>query len=134
MHIEEIKHNQETLAIFVFAKEIKPGVSFFTPDVNSLQAGQHSYLKGKIIQPHRHIPVKTERFATMQEVIFVAKGQLKVVVYTNEGKRLAEKIMTKGDLVVLISGGHGFEMLEDTDFIEVKEGPYNPESKKPING
>ena len=133
MNISEIKHNQQTLAIFISQKNVQPGVKFFTPDVNSLQAGQHSYLKGKIINPHRHQPVKIERLATMQEVIYVTRGKLKVIVYTDEGKKLTEKILLRGDMVVLISGGHGFEMLEDTDFIEIKEGPYNPESKKSLN-
>ena len=132
MHIEEIKHNQEILAIFISERQVQPGVKFFTPDTNSLQAGQHSYPKGKIIHPHRHQAVKIERLATMQEVIYVTRGQLKVIIYTNESKKLTEKVISKGDMVILISGGHGFEMLEDTDFIEIKEGPYNPESKKPL--
>lgn len=133
MRIEEIKHNQEILAIFISEKHVQPGVKFFTPDANSLQAGRHSYPKGKIINPHRHHAVKIERTATMQEVIYVTRGQLKVIIYTNESKKLTEKVLSKGDMVVLISGGHGFEMLEDTDFIEIKEGPYNPESKKLLN-
>ena len=29
-----------------------------------------------------------------------------------------------GDKILLAQGGHGFEMLEDTVFFEVKQGPY----------
>ena len=133
MPIEEIKHNQKILAIFVSQQQIQPGVKFFTPDANSLQAGQHSYLKGKTINPHRHCEVKVDRHETMQEVLYVTKGKLKVNIFTDEGKKIVERVLSPGDLVVLIAGGHGFEMLEDTEFIEIKQGPYNPDSKKPLN-
>ena len=29
-----------------------------------------------------------------------------------------------GDVAVLFSGGHGFEILEDTLMLEIKQGPY----------
>ncbi len=132
MSIEEIKHNQEILAIFISHQQIQPGVKFFTPDANSLQAGQHSYPKGKVINPHKHCQVKIERFETLQEVLYITKGKIKVDVFTDEGEKLAEKILVSGDMAIMIAGGHGFEMLEDAEFIEVKQGPYNPESKKPL--
>ena len=132
MQIDEIKHYQTTLAICISQKQFQPGIKFFTPDANALQAGQHSYPKGKTINAHRHCEVKIERNETMQEVLYVTKGKLKVNLYTDEGKKLTDKILTPGDMIVLIAGGHGFEMLEDTDFVEIKQGPYNPESKKPL--
>jgi quercetin dioxygenase-like cupin family protein len=133
MHIDEIKHNQTTLAICVSQKQIQPGVKFFTPDANSLQAGQHSYPQGKVINPHRHCQVKMDRYETMQEVLYVTKGKLKVDIFTDEGNKLTEKVLTSGDMIILIAGGHGFQMLEDTEFVEVKQGPYNPDSKKSLN-
>lgn len=133
MPIEEIKYQQNTLAICVLQERNQSGIRFFTPDDNTLQAGQHSYPKGKTINPHLHCRVDLSHRDTMQEVLYVTKGKLKVDIFTDQGKKLAEKILIPGDMIVLIAGGHGFQMLEDTDFIEIKQGPYNPDSKKPLN-
>lgn len=32
--------------------------------------------------------------------------------------------MSRGDVILLAAGGHGFEMLEDAEMIEIKQGPY----------
>ena len=37
---------------------------------------------------------------------------------------LESRILNQGDVVLLAYGGHGFEMLEDSEMIEVKQGPY----------
>jgi hypothetical protein len=35
-----------------------------------------------------------------------------------------------GDVILLAAGGHGFEMLEDSQIIEIKQGPYVGEEDK----
>ena len=35
-----------------------------------------------------------------------------------------------GDVILLIQGGHGFEVLEEVEMIEVKQGPYVGERDK----
>jgi hypothetical protein len=30
----------------------------------------------------------------------------------------------EGDVLLLVKGGHGFRMLEETVFVEIKQGPY----------
>ena len=35
-----------------------------------------------------------------------------------------------GDIILLVSGGHDFLMLEDTEMIEVKQGPYAGDDDK----
>jgi hypothetical protein len=35
-----------------------------------------------------------------------------------------------GDVILLAYGGHGFEMLEPTEMIEVKQGPYAGDNDK----
>jgi hypothetical protein len=34
-------------------------------------------------------------------------------------------VLNSGDTILLASGGHGFEMLEDTEMLEIKQGPYS---------
>ncbi len=33
-------------------------------------------------------------------------------------------------MILLITGGHGFEVLEEIEMIEVKQGPYSGEDDK----
>ena len=130
MRIEKIQHTNRLLAMIMYAGNLQDGITFHTSDENSLQVGEHSYLKGKVIAPHSHQPVKVDRFETMQEVLVIKKGKVKVLLYTEEGESIGEKILQSGDMILLIAGGHGFEMLEDAQFIEIKQGPYLPESRK----
>jgi hypothetical protein len=37
---------------------------------------------------------------------------------------LATRELRCGDIMLMVGGGHGFRMLEDTVFLEVKQGPY----------
>jgi cupin fold WbuC family metalloprotein len=132
MLTERIEHNGILFALIIRHGQKEEGIKFYTPDENALQVGHHNYKKGKVIKPHRHCVIKTERNETMQEVLFVTKGTVKILFYTDEGAKLTEKLLGAGDTVVVIAGGHGYEMMDDTEFLEVKQGPYNPESKKSL--
>ena len=52
-------------------------------------------------------------------------GKMKVSFYNDFSQKIDETVLTDGDLIVLLSGGHGFEFLEKTKMIEVKQGPYS---------
>jgi hypothetical protein len=43
---------------------------------------------------------------------------------------LESRILSAGDVILLAFGGHGFEMLEPTEIIEVKQGPYAGDQDK----
>ena len=43
---------------------------------------------------------------------------------------LESRILRPGDVVLLAHGGHGFSMLEPSEMIEVKQGPYAGEQDK----
>ncbi len=78
---------------------------------------------GKIIEPHVHNPVQREVFYT-QEVLFLKRGRLRVDFYDEDRTYLESRILEAGDTILLASGGHGFEALEEIEMIEVKQGPY----------
>lgn len=84
---------------------------------------------GKIIQPHVHNPVPREVHYT-QETLFIRKGKLRVDFFSNEKEFLESRTLETGDVILLIQGGHGFEMVEETEMIEVKQGPYAGEADK----
>ena len=127
--IENISHCHQLLAIIISAKFHKPGVHFFTPDEFSQQIAYMSHPKGKAIQPHIHNAVDRKVIYT-QEVLFIKKGKLRVDFYDNEQQYLESRILESGDVILLSSGGHGFEVLEEIEMIEVKQGPYVKELDK----
>jgi mannose-6-phosphate isomerase-like protein (cupin superfamily) len=127
--IEHITINNEILAIIIRLDFFKPGISFFTPDDFSQQLAFMSHPKNKIIESHVHNPVKREVHLT-QEVLFIRKGKLRIDFYNEKQKYLESRILNGGDVILLASGGHGFEILEDTEMFEVKQGPYAGENDK----
>lgn len=130
MKIEHIRHDGAIIATIFYNHPIEPGVHFYTANESTLQVGKQLRLKGERIEPHRHVPVKVQREQTLKEVLYVEKGKVKISFYNDRWEGIDSRILNQGDMILLIKGGHGFEMLEETVMIEVKEGPYNSASTK----
>ncbi|MBR8834039.1 MAG: hypothetical protein DSM106950_08355 [Stigonema ocellatum SAG 48.90 = DSM 106950] len=121
--IENILHHNQLLALIVAKKFDKPGIHFFTPNELSQQLAYMRHPVGKVIQPHVHNPVLREVQYT-QEVLFIKRGKLRVDFYNDQEEYLESRILESGDVILLVTGGHGFEVLEEVEMIEVKQGPY----------
>jgi mannose-6-phosphate isomerase-like protein (cupin superfamily) len=121
--IEKITHADSLLALIVSNKFSEQGIHFFTPNDLSQQLAYMHHPVGKIIPPHVHNPVPREVVYT-QEVLFIRQGKLRVDFYDNQQTYLESRILEAGDVVLLVTGGHGFEVIEDLEMIEVKQGPY----------
>jgi len=66
-----------------------------------------------------------ERKVTLtQEVLFIKSGVVRVDFYDDNRNYLESRVLEQGDVILLAAGGHGFEMLEQAEIIEVKQGPY----------
>jgi mannose-6-phosphate isomerase-like protein (cupin superfamily) len=85
--------------------------------------------QGYVIPPHVHNPVPREVHFT-KEVLFIKSGKVRVDFYDDDQTYLDSRILETGDVLLLAYGGHGFEMLEPTEMIEVKQGPYAGELDK----
>lgn len=127
--IEQIKQGNDILAIIIRTSFSKEGIEFFTPNNFSQQLAYMNRPAGYKIAPHVHNKVQREVFYT-QEVLFIKKGKVKIDFYGNDKKYIDTCILETGDVIMLASGGHGFEMLESTEIIEVKQGPYAGENDK----
>ncbi len=99
------------------------GVEFLTPATFGQQLALMNRPKGELIQPHVHLPVNRDLIGT-QEVIIMKSGSIRVDFYQDSHKYVASTVLEAGDIAFLNSGGHGFEVLEDSVFIEVKQGPF----------
>jgi hypothetical protein len=121
--VEQITHNNRLLAIVVSHKFDRPGIHFFTPNELSQQLAYMRHPKGKIIPPHVHNRVVREVEYT-QEVLIMKKGKLRVDFYDDKQVYLESRVLETGDVILLSTGGHGFEVLEEIETIEIKQGPY----------
>ena len=127
--IYRIEHDNEVLAIIISHKFSDPGIHFFTPAAFSQQLGYIRHPAGKMIEPHVHNAVAREVYYT-QEVLFIKRGKLRVDFYDKGNKFLESYILETGDTVLLAAGGHGFEVLEEVEMIEVKQGPFSGDIDK----
>lgn len=127
--IERIEHNGEMLAIIVRDEYSKPGISFFTPDDLSQQLAYMQHPAGKIIDAHVHNPVPRHVSYT-QETLFIKRGRLRVNFFDEQQQYLGSRELRAGDVILLVKGGHGFEVVEDLEMIEVKQGPYAGDQDK----
>jgi len=122
-YIERISTDNIDIAIIIRSDFKSEGIEFFTPNTFSQQIGYMNRPLGYKIDPHIHKPVLREVEYT-NEVLFIKTGKLRVDFFCEEKKYLKSTILEQGDVILLIRGGHGFEMLEETEIIEVKQGPY----------
>lgn len=127
--IENILHNNLLLSVIIRNSFTKQGIEFFTPDDFSQQLGYMNRPLGYEIPPHVHNLVPRNVSLT-QEVLFIKSGKVRVDFYDDYKVYLESRIVEKGDVILLAAGGHGFQMLEQSEIIEVKQGPYCGEMDK----
>jgi hypothetical protein len=119
----KIEYENKTIAIIIPSEYEKEGIHFFTPDDYSQQLAYMKRPKQYKIKPHIHNHVQRAVFNTL-ETIFIRKGRVRVDIYTEEKIFFKSSELNTGDVMLLVSGGHGFEMIEESEMIEVKQGPY----------
>ena len=127
--IKKIYDGDNLLAIIISNKFNEPGIHFFTPDNFSQQLAYMRHPKGKIIIPHVHNPVPRQIEYT-QEILFIKSGKIRVDFYDMKQKYLESHVLAQNDVILLIKGGHGFEVLEEIEMFEIKQGPYVGENDK----
>lgn len=127
--IENVEANGLHLAIILRTQYESDGITFFTPDTYSQQLGYMRRPAGYVIPPHVHIPVKREVHFT-KEFLYIKSGVVRVDFYDESETYLRSSILRQGDVILLVFGGHGFEILEEAEIIEVKQGPYAGDQDK----
>ena len=127
--VQYIKQGDALMAIIIGADFAEPGIHFFTPGELSQQLAYMRHPAGKVIEPHVHNPVPREVQHT-QEVLLIKRGKMRVDFYDEQQRYLQSRILQAGDVILLAVGGHGFEVLEEIEMIEVKQGPHAGELDK----
>jgi mannose-6-phosphate isomerase-like protein (cupin superfamily) len=127
--IESIQDKGRLLALVVRREFRRDGIEFFTPPEFSQQLGYMNRPKGHQIPPHVHNPVPREVQYT-HEVLFIRSGRVRVDLYDDARQHVRSLELAAGDVILLAAGGHGFEVLEACEMIEVKQGPHVGEADK----
>ena len=122
-HIEHIASNGEPLA-YIIRTDMNPNKTMFlTPAYLNLQVGFVVYPQGGEIARHVHLPLERHIVGT-SEVLVVKKGRCEIDLYNDDRELVATRELWEGDVILMVGGGHGFRMTEDTVFLEIKQGPY----------
>ncbi len=125
MATSEIRDGGMLLARHVTADEWdKGGLAFFSQDSEFLQVGMWNYESGKRLLAHTHndIPRTIQR---THETLYVRKGRIEARIFNEARDLVATLVAGEGDILTLMSGGHGYTVLEDgTQVLEIKNGPY----------
>jgi len=124
-----VEHEGQLLALIVRHTFREPGITFFTDDQLSQQMGFMRHPAGKVIEPHVHNHISRSVSFT-QEALFIRSGKIRVDFYSESQAYLCCYELAAGDVVLLVSGGHGFEVIEEVEMIEVKQGPYAGDKDK----
>jgi hypothetical protein len=121
--VERITVNGRLLSVIIRAEFRKDGIEFFTPNEYSQQLAYMNRPAGYVIPPHVHNEVAREVTFT-KETLFIRSGKVRIDFYDDDKTYLESRVLCSGDVVLLAYGGHGFEMIEPTEIVEVKQGPY----------
>jgi hypothetical protein len=125
MNVTEIKQGNIVLARHVPSSSAwTGGLNFFSQDEEFIQLGTWGYDNGKELKAHIHNEV-TRSVGWTQEVLYIRSGRIRARIYDTNQQHVADLEGNEGDVLILLRGGHGYDILEDgTQVLEVKNGPY----------
>lgn len=127
--IEKFENKGIIYSLIIRSDYVPMDIDFITPNNYSQQLGIMARPAGYVISPHTHNAITREVEYT-KEVLFIRAGKVRVDFYTEDCEYLESTILKKGDVILLAYGGHGFNMIEDSEIIEVKQGPYAGDGDK----
>lgn len=127
--IENVWIEDSHCALVIRANYRSDGIEFFTRNEETLQLGYMRREKGYKIQPHSH-RLAPRKIDYTNEVLIVRSGRIKVNFYDMDQQLRSDLVLERGDIILLMQAGHGFEMLEESEIVEVKQGPYMGEIDK----
>ncbi len=127
--VDVVYYEENIFAIIIRASFKREGIEFLTPSEFSQQLGYMKRPKGYLISPHIH-KIRNDTVQITNETLIIRKGKVRVDFYNLQKEYFESQVVKSGDVILLAQGGHGFEMLEPSEIIEVKQGPYNGDTDK----
>ena len=121
--LKKFVHNGALIAVFIKRGYRGKEFEFFTPDEFGLQMGYQRRRVGMDVEAHVHKPFNIIRDLNVQEVFIILSGVIQVELFSNSGVKIGDEIISEGD-IALLNCGHAMKILEEAEFIEIKQGPY----------
>ena len=119
----------ELLAILLKLSEVEEKKFFATDNDNELQLASFQLDAGEEIMRHYH-PKQNRNISLTSEVIVVTQGKIKVEIYDTSLELNSTHEIKANEIIALFNGGHKIIMIENSKFVEVKQGPYDPKTDK----
>tara|TARA_B100001996_G_C18486438_1_gene525867 strand:+ start:43 stop:453 length:411 start_codon:yes stop_codon:yes gene_type:complete len=94
-----------------------------SPENEYIQSSISNLNKGFKIKPHKHKSFERKIYKT-QEAWFLHKGELLAEFFDIDDKKIDERVLKEGDIIIIYNGGHSFQANENTILLEFKNGPY----------
>lgn len=114
-------HNN-VMALLIPNDYHKEGITFVTEDQDYQQIAFMDHKEGHIILPHYHNHIERTIDLT-SETLVIKKGVLEVTLYEDQ-KPIHVFNISQGDILTLLSGGHGFKVVNNVEMVEIKQGPF----------
>lgn len=127
--VEHIYWHEQPLAYIIRAALVTDKTTFLTPPEFKQQVGFVVYPAGGEVKRHLHLPLERHLIGT-SEVLIVQRGHCLMDIYNDDRQLVTTRELLTGDVMLMVGGGHGFRMIEDTIFLEVKQGPFLPIDEK----
>ena len=121
--------NGDLLAFIVNANKNEQAKNFYTENNLDMQVASFNLKGGENIDRHYHYK-QNRNIQTTSEVIYVQEGNLEIEIYDNEKNFVDKLSVSEGMIIIIFDGGHAINIIEDSKFIEIKQGPYDPENDK----
>jgi|TARA_B110000003_G_scaffold270973_1_gene304305 hypothetical protein len=125
----KIYHEEQLLAVIIKLEDIDKEKNFVTNNEEDFQVASFNLKNGEKILNHYH-PKQERKIFSTSEMITLIEGKIKINIFDFEENLVHSEILTSGDSVALLRGGHGIEIIENSKFIESKQGPYVEKSDK----
>lgn len=128
----EIKDANDVIVCVVLrSHEITKERNFITQESEEMQFASFNFSKGNSIKRHIHNLIN-RNIITTSEAIVVLEGKIEVKIYDNSLNFLNKVELHEKDSILMLSGGHEINILEDSKFIEFKQGPYDETKDKSL--
>ena len=121
--VEHVMWHDQHIATIIRKNYLPAKTTFVTPDSYYHQTGFVVYPKDGYVRRHGHLPIQRHLVGT-SETLMVRKGRVEAELFALDKTPLGTWTLEEGDIILLVAGGHGFRCLEDTVFLEIKQGPY----------
>lgn len=127
--IQTIVDGDRVIAYVIKAAHDPSSTQFVTDAGSEFQVGFVRYPTGGTIPPHKHKVIERNLQKT-SEVLVVRSGSCHADLFNYQDELVYQTVLAEGDILVLLGAGHGFRMIQDTVFLEVKQGPYTSIEEK----